>query len=319
VSTKGEARGRPRRRPPEFSLVHLRYFARAAALGSISEAARELLVSQSAVSTAIAQLERQIGLQLFVRHPGRGLSPTPEGIEFLAEVRNLLVHADDVAGTASRLGESLDGRLSVGSFVSLTAIYFPRILTEFATRFPSVEVDLVEGDTEKLEEALLTGRCELAVLYDLDLPPSIERDVLAEVPAHVLVSADHRLRDAGRVHLAELAGEPLVLYGRPGPRQHFLELIAMAGVTAEVRHRSGGIETVRSLVAAGHGWALLHQRPPHDVTYDGRRVVTLEIADPLPGLPVVLARPRNARLTHRARAFQELLREMVPRIAGRTP
>ncbi|MFD0476433.1 LysR family transcriptional regulator [Nonomuraea thailandensis] len=62
---------------PSFTLVQLRYFAAAAELGSMTAAARELVVSQSAVSTAVAQLEKELGVQLLLRHHARGLALTP--------------------------------------------------------------------------------------------------------------------------------------------------------------------------------------------------------------------------------------------------
>ncbi|WP_407674944.1 LysR family transcriptional regulator [Phaeacidiphilus oryzae] len=66
----------------------------------MTSAARRLLVSQSAVSTAVAQLERALGVQLLIRHHAKGLSLTAAGARFLQESRNLLAHADELVETA---------------------------------------------------------------------------------------------------------------------------------------------------------------------------------------------------------------------------
>ena len=75
---------------PPFTLVQLRYFAAAVECGSMTAASRELMVSQSAVSTAIAQLERTLGVTLVLRHHAHGLALTGAGRAFHAELKRAL-------------------------------------------------------------------------------------------------------------------------------------------------------------------------------------------------------------------------------------
>ena len=77
----------------------------------------------------------------------------------------------------------------------------------------------------------------------------------------------------------------MVLLDLPHSREYFQPLLASAGVTPVIRHRTASYETVRGLVARGHGWSMLHQRPVEDVTYGGGRVLTRPIADDLPRCP----------------------------------
>ena len=80
-------------------------------------------------------------------------------------------------------------------------------------------------------------------------------------------------------------------------------LVQSAGFRPVVRHRTAGFETVRAMVANGHGWSVLNQRPASNMTYDGAEVVPLEIKDKVQPLEIVLASMRGVRLTRRAQAF----------------
>src|SRR5258708_5694566 len=144
----------------DFTLVQLRYFVGAAELGGMTAAARELMVAQSAISSAIANLEREVGVQLFLRHHAKGLSLTPAGARFLTEARDFLAHAARLAESAQDLGAALTGDLEVGCFVTLAPFVVPRLLASFAEHHPAVRVVLTEGELPGLHRALLDRRIE---------------------------------------------------------------------------------------------------------------------------------------------------------------
>lgn len=286
-----------------FTLIQLRYFVSAAELGSMTAAARRLVISQSAISTAVGQLERELGVQLLIRHHAKGLTLTPSGEHFLASARGLLQHAEEVSDGAHGLGRALAGELVVGSFTTLAPFHVPRLLADFSEHHPQVRVAVLEGQTAHLCAALHRGEIELALLYDLDLDPEIEREPLDLAPAYALVAPGHRLAGRGEIRLAELAEDPMVLLDIPQSTEYFRSLAMSAGFEPRVKHRTGSYEAARSLVAGGHGWSLLNQRPVHDTTYNGGRVVALRLRDGFAPLEIVLANRRGVRPTARALAF----------------
>jgi DNA-binding transcriptional LysR family regulator len=99
---------------PSFTLVQLRYFAAAAEHGRMTKASRELMVSQSAISTAVAQLEKELGVQLLLRHHARGLALTEAGRNFYQELLGFLEHSGELAESARRAGATVVGDLTVG-------------------------------------------------------------------------------------------------------------------------------------------------------------------------------------------------------------
>src|SRR5262249_5361843 len=156
-----------------FTLKQLGYFVAAAERGNVTEAARALNVSQPSISTAIAQLERVLGAQLFLRHHARGLSLTPGGRQLLAEALELLTQAEELGSSLRSEGARLKGELSLGYFVTSAPYYPPGLLRRFRTLHPDVTLQLHEGDIETLQRALATGGIELALVYDLPLGPHL--------------------------------------------------------------------------------------------------------------------------------------------------
>lgn len=300
-----------------FTLVQLRYFVAAARHRSMTGASRELMVSQSAISAAIAHLEREFGVQLLVRHHAKGLSLTASGERFLGEARGLLGHADEMAASAKAFGSALHGRLTLGCEEGIAPFHLAPLLAEFAARYPEVEVALVEGrDDVDLREDLLDGGCELALMHDLGDGDVLDGEVLARTPPHVVVAPGHELADAKTVSLRAFADEPMILLDLPHHRDYTAGLVRRVAINPRIRFRSRGPELVRALVAAGQGFAILTERPATDTTYDGGHVVALGLTDDLPPLPLLLAHARGVRPTRRAAAFAAVCRDRFLRPAG---
>lgn len=289
-----------------FTLVQLRYFVTAAELGSMTAASRELMVAQSAISAAIAQVERELGVQLLIRHHARGLSLTRSGERFLVEAREFLAHAAALAESARGLAGSLTGELAVGCLTTLAPFYMSRLLRHFAGRHPGVRVTVSEGEISAVESALLDGRCEVALVYAIDLALDLDIRPLTRARPYVLLPPGHPLAGADAVSLSDLAAEPMILLDLPRSRDYFRTLYA---AEPRVRFRTSSYETARSLVAGGHGYSILNQRAATDQTYDGGRVVSVPIRDDVPSLDVVLASVRGVRPTARATAFAETCQE----------
>ncbi|RZS91087.1 DNA-binding transcriptional LysR family regulator [Motilibacter rhizosphaerae] len=292
-----------------FTLVQLRYFCRVARLGSMTAAAEELAVTQSALSSAVAQLEASLGVQLFRRVPRRGLALTEAGRRLLREAPALLEDADVLVGALRDDQDAVAGELVVGIYEPLASLRVPDILREFERRHPEVHVSLVEGDQAVIREALLGGRCELALMYDMGEGGGFVQEVLETVPAHVLVAAGSRLAElGGPVSLEDVVAEPLILLDLPETRDYVLRVFHSAGLVPSVRHRLTGYETVRSFVARHHGYAVLNRKLPHGQTHSGGEVVALDIAEEVPAIDVVLATLDGVRPTRRAQAFMEICR-----------
>ena len=152
-----------------ISLRQLDYFVVAAETGTMTGAAQRLYVSQSAVSLGVAELERQLGVQLLLRFKAKGLTLTEAGRMLLPEARALLARTEELQAGMREVGQTAAGRLVIGCFTTIGPFLLPRLLEEFQTAYPDVPLDFMEGSLTELQQLLLEGRCELAVLYGVDI------------------------------------------------------------------------------------------------------------------------------------------------------
>lgn len=191
----------------------LEVFRTVARCGSITDAARRLGFTQSAVSRQIAALEAELGAPLFDRLP-RGVALTEQG-------RTLLPHADAVLDRLTAARRDLDelyglarGRLRVGAFPTAVAALVPRALASFRSAHPDVTLSLVEGRTPALLERLTAGDADVAVVSSAPSGPidaeRFDLHHLLDERLLVAVSRDHRLARRRSVGLAELAEDPFI-------------------------------------------------------------------------------------------------------------
>jgi DNA-binding transcriptional LysR family regulator len=296
---------------PDVTTAQLAYFAEAADHLSMTRAAENLLVAQSAVSSSIAQLERVVGVQLFIRKPAKGLILTEAGERLHHEARSLLTSLDEALELARGQESEVQGVLTLACFVTLMPFYIPGLLSKLRSLHPNLRVDVIETDVDGMLEALRSGRAQLGLGYDFDLDKSVHTHEVARSKPHVLLPERHRLAQKASILLSELRDEPMVLLDLPLSRDYFLGMLSAAGIEPEIRYRSGNYETVRSLVAQGHGFSILNQRPISSVTYGGGSVVALSIRDDAPSLPVVIVSLNGVRPTARSRAVSDGIRSLV--------
>ncbi|WP_051222334.1 LysR substrate-binding domain-containing protein [Conexibacter woesei] len=294
-----------------LNLRQLECFVTAADAGTMTAAATRLYVSQSAISLAVGQLERSLGTQLFIREKARGLRLTAAGRRLLPEARSLLAHAEDVRTAGEEAGVGLRGSLTVGCFRTAAPFVLPELLETFASEQPDVALDFIEGPSDELADALLEGRCEIALLYDQGLRPGIATELVRTMRPYALMSPEHPLARRASVAVAEIAPHPMIMLDVPPSKDYYNDLFRLAGVEPNVRHYASSYELVRALVGRDLGWAPLLSRPQVDRSYEGRPLVQVPFDDEPLANQLVLAWPDGIRLTRRARAFAELCRRVV--------
>jgi DNA-binding transcriptional LysR family regulator len=287
----------------QFTLKQLRYLVAVAQTGNVSVAARNLFITQPALSSAVAQLESSVGLPLLIRHHARGISLTPAGRQFLAQARGLLGHADELELFGKELGNSVSGELALGCFTTIAPFFLPNLLKTAKLSYPELQIQLAEGTLDQVQASLLAGETEIGLVYDIDLDHKLATEELTRVHPHVLMASNHRLAHKPVVSLSELTAEPMILLDLPHSRDYFRNLFLDAGTEPKIGHRTQSFELVRGLVGRGHGYSVLNLQPRSNQTYDGGRVKCIPILGPTTDLPIVITWLDNLQLTRRAQAF----------------
>ncbi len=290
------------------SLRQIRYFIATASSGKISLAASDLNVSQSAISTAIKELEANLDTQLFERHAS-GVTLTYEGHQFLQHARNIASTVAEATRALSRSGRDVTGEVVVGVTYTVAGYFLPEILSRFHRAFPRVEIRMQELLRDQIERRLVDGRLDLAVMLVSNLWNSaeIESEVLAQSPRHLWVSADHHLTARDEVTLAEISREPYVMLTVDEAQTTALKYWEPTGYRPKTVFATSSVEAVRSMVALGTGVTVLSNMVYRPWSLEGRQVELRPVVDHVPSMDVGLAWHRGITLSDPARVFRDFM------------
>lgn len=275
-----------------ISIRQCEYFLAVAQTGGIASAARSLGVSQPAVAQAVTKLEETTGLTLFRRLHARGMELTGQGEEFLSYARDLLSCAGKVSDAVSEIGEHRRGTIRLGCFQSIAPFCLARIVRGYREGMPDVTLEVSEKLQGELSDALRENELDLAIMYDLGADADhIGRLELSAAPPYLIVPEDHWLAGRGSVSIREVASEDYILFDAPQSQDYFFEIFERCGIRPRIGLRCTTIESVRCGVGNGLGVSILAMRPASGTTYDGKRIVSVELQEALPPTRIVIAHP----------------------------
>ena len=264
------------------------------------------------MSLGINQLEKALECELFLRRPQRPLALTGAGRELLPKAAAVVSDAEQIEQDANQRSGTFSGTVRIGCFDTLAPMLVPQLLSSISDRYPGVVVDVTEGQSDVLQEQLLDGLTDIAVLYGLELSPGLRTELLWTMNPYVVLPGDHRLARKRSVRLADLVGEPMIMLDAPPSRMHMLTALAGVGITPTIGRITHNFETLRSLVGRGYGWGMLVQHPAVDRSYEGMPICSVPIADPIEPAPVVAATVASSASSRRTQAVIALLRELDP-------
>ena len=255
-----------------FTLRQLEYFVAVGEAGSIVEAAEIINVSSPSISAAIAQLEDEFGLALFVRKHARGLTLTQAGRQLMTQAVTLLKDAQKINQLARDIAGKVQGPLALGCLSTFAQLIVPHLRREFETANPKVQISQSEQNQRGLFAQLRAGKIDLALTYDLDIPHDLTFTPLAKLPPYALFSEDHPLAHQPVVSVQELCEHPMVLLDLPLSTDYFMSFFEQAGLKPIITERTRDMAVMRSLVANGFGYSILNFRPLNDHAPDGRKL-----------------------------------------------
>ncbi|WP_165669041.1 LysR family transcriptional regulator [Metapseudomonas otitidis] len=299
-----------------YTLRQLRYFVTTVESGSVAEASRKLYIAQPSISTAIKGLEESFGVQLFIRHHAQGVSLTPSGSRFYEKALELLRVAREFEQNALADNDIVAGQIDIGCFETVAPLYLPQLIAGFRALYPGVDIRIRDGEQQELVQGLTAGTFDLALLYDHELDSTIATEpLMAPQKPYALLPEHHRFARQAQVSLRDLSLEPMILLDVQPSRTYFVSLFHELGLTPNIVFSSPSIEMVRGMVGQGFGFSLLVTRPHSACTYDGQRVVCVDITEPVATSGLVAARLKRAQLTKPAQLFVDFCRERLGQLA----
>ncbi len=297
--------------PLRFTLRQLEYLVAVAECGSVALAAERCHVSSPSISAAIAQLEQEFGLPLFIRRHAQGLSLTEGGRQFTEAARAVLAAGAALNDRAAELTGQVRGPLAVGCLLTFAQVVLPRLRRSFAEAHPEVEFRQSEHDHAALIEALRHARLDAALSYDLELPGDLEFLPLLPLAPYALLPEGHPLAGRAQVRAADLAPHPMVLLDLPYSADYFLSFFTAEGLRPQIAERTRDMGVMRAMVANGFGYSIANIRLGSDRAPDGRRLVFVPLVTPRAPMRMGLILPAGGPLRRAVAAFADHCRAVL--------
>lgn len=235
----------------------LRTFVSLARTGSFTATAKEVFITQSAVSHSMRALENELGCRLLNR-VGKKTTLTLEGEQLLRHAQKII--SDMMAARASldRLGKWGETRLRIGASLSACQHLLPGILREFKQAHPKCRVSLEPGDSPALAEAVRDQRIDLALALTPQREPALDFEPLFTDELMFIVDPQHPWVDAGGVARPQIAQQNFILYSRASQTFRAVEnYFRDEGIALNATMELGSIETIKELVKIGLGISVL--------------------------------------------------------------
>lgn len=282
-----------------MDIRQLSYFKHVVELGSFSRAAAFLHLAQPALSRQISSLETELEERLLVRN-GRGVTPTESGVRLLGHARSIIqlferAHEDM---ENARLGRS--GSIAIGMPGSLSNSISTTLIRKLHAELPDAKVHILTGRSTHLQEWLLTGRLDIAVVFDAPNSPMLEIHHLFDEKLHLFeaMPAGETLAEGPPISLAEIADLPLIITSRPNRVREILEgALAREGRKLLVECELDSLETTFDIVHGGGGKSVATRRLRRTLSA-ARELRIRKIVDPELILKVQLVQ-RTRRLNNR--------------------
>ncbi len=291
----------------------LRYIITVAEEGNISKAAQKLYLSQPSLSHCILKQEHKLGVTLFDR-TRQPLQLTYAGERYIEAARKILDAREQLEKEMEDIANTKKGRVTIGVTGTFSAYLLPRVIHRFRTRYPNVNIALLEETLSRLESLLVAGKAEIAILMmpvqseHLACEPLCDEEILLCLPeGHPLVE---RFRIDG-VDLSLMKEESFALY-RKGMRVRKISdaLFAGAGMIPRTLLESQTVETLLNFVSAGMACAFL---PKTVMTYAGISLGTacFSLGSPPVSSSFAFAWRRDSYVSWAAQEFMKTTREVL--------
>lgn len=295
-----------------MKLDQLRTFQQVALTRSFTKAARELFLTQPAVSQQIKALENTYGIKLFDR-TGKKIKLTDEGEALFSKINVLLNELKDIEKLFEDLSELDIGRIDIASTAIFSTYFLPQAMGSFIKMYQGVELELHTGNSHKIITKLLEGSVDFGFGGVVKPEPDIQYTMIHQEPFVFVVGVDHPLAKRSQIKVDDLKPYPFIWREHGTLIRRKMEEM-LGGVQATVIFNNvievQNVETVKRLVEEGYGATIIPEvAVKREIAAGWLKKVRLSGLDLKASY--YLLYPRKRPLSRHARAFLHLLQETV--------
>lgn len=277
---------------------------------NFSKAAQKLHLSQPSLSYQIAKLEKELGLELFIRGQGE-IQLTYAGETFVEHALKIVDQVEQLKNELFDVADLKKGRLNIGSLATTGAYLLPKTVANFKKNYPGVELVLIEDSTTNLELLVSNGQVEISLLSMPIQNTELEIEVILEEEIVLAVPRTHSLAKRQEVNLSECRDESFILIKQgAGFRKSTENLCKEAGFIPNVVFESININTCQALVSSGMGISFVPKMVVHEITTPDSPIYVSIKNPPHPTRKVVFAYKNGRYLSKAARIFIDIMKDV---------
>mgnify|MGYP000909800773 FL=1 len=267
---------------------HLKFFVATAESGQVSRAATQLSISQSAVTSAIKELESELGTSLFFR-TAQGMEMTEAGRDFLASTREILEKLELAKGMAQRQSPA-KGSISIAATYTVIGYFLPPHLDRLQHIYPNLDIRISELNREGIEEGLLSNRFDLAVVLTSNIANSeLKTKTLLRSSRRLWAANSHKFIREGKATFEDISREDYIMLTVDEAAHTTMRYWSLSAFKPKVTLRTSSVEAVRSMVANGQGVTILSDMVYRPWSLEGRRIGTAVTDYEIPSMDIGLA------------------------------
>jgi LysR family nitrogen assimilation transcriptional regulator len=303
---------------PTVNLRQIEYFVHVAEHGSFSRASAVLATTQPAISRQVHALESELQRRLFYRN-GRGVQLTDAGHHFLVYAKGILHQLDGARHAVTGSEADLAGKVVIGLPPSIGQVLTVPLVRAFRDRFRSAELAIIEALSMQLQERLLAGRIDAAVIHNPAASSLLKAEPLFSESLCLLSRANEVGARSRSVKFSALEELDLIFPSAPHPIRSLVETeAARRGVRLRIALEIDAVGVILDLVAEGYGHAVV----PYNVVragLSGTRIVARPIVQPTLGSLVALVLPARRPTTLLVDGVADLLRSVMRQVLAPAP
>jgi DNA-binding transcriptional LysR family regulator len=286
------------------NLNHLKYFADAVELGSISAAAQKNSVTHPAVSRAISAMENQLGLKLLV-HKKKSFEVTPMGYQIALKAKDLLAAADSFSSDNLTAGTEITGTVKLGISRTLGLAYLDPLLKNLSDQFPQVKLSVRFGTTNEIAEKLAQGTLDLGLTIGHQTMATLKQSMLKK-GEYVLVASPRK----HKIFARDLSSEHFILT-EPRTETEFFKKQFYRKYKSQpmVRYEVASWDMITHLVAGGAGVGLVPDIAM--AAHEKNKIVAVKADWFQYPYEIYLSQAKESQASAAARSFAKIIEDLV--------
>ena len=285
---------------------HIRAFLKIAETRNFTRAAKDLHVSQSALTVQIQHLEESLGVQLFDRNK-RGVTLTAAGRDVLPPLQRLFNDAQAIVEHARELSSASTGFVNLAVLPTVCAGVLPQLVRSFTASYPGIRIQIVDVVAERVRESVLKRQVDLGIGTRHGRDSDLRATPLFQDRLAVFAPAGHPLASESAISLREASAFDLILPARDSSVRETVEAIAhRERVALQARYEANFMPTALAFVRAGLGIAIL---PESAAGRDASEYARIPLHNKFSTRQIELLQRRDSALSPAAESFaRHLLR-----------